>query len=179
MIRGKYHIEASPVVSGKKGLPPQERAERFARNWLAPWWLLLGAALGVAGTAAAQEEEVDWKKCSRAMEEVGKELSRGVQDEEDQQYFDAVAAGFNFMTDDPVDVRQWFTGTGKQSAEYHAQQLKLHCNNPEGEADVQVKVGGKVRLLLVTLRPRLSGEPPKEGKVELIEVPPKKAEDSD
>ena len=109
---------------------------------------------------------VDEKICIRSLEQLAQVLSppdrtRGTLDPTSELI--AVAASWA-PGDPPIDVRLWVDDPRLVS------RIVLNCGSPE--TSVLLAVGGRTRLVDITVRPVSYPRPARKGKVTIIELPP-------
>ena len=113
------------------------------------------------------------KICTRSLEQLSQILSppdrtRGTLDRTGE--FIAVAASWA-PGDPPIDVRQWVDDPRLVS------RIVLNCGSPE--TSVFVALGGRTKLVDITLRPVPYPRPARKGEATVIDLPPPETGDEE
>ncbi len=157
-----------------EGIATLDRGERTTEALLVS--LAAIAALALAGCSAGTGEgrmTVEERVCARSLERLAERLGPddelgGVRSITFQ--FKEIAATWT-PGDPPLDVRQWVDDARL------IHRIQNNCHSPE--TSVLVNIGGRLRLVDITVRPVPNPRPARRGRVDILDLPPADAEDTE
>ena len=130
---------------------------------------LAACATGTEGDRLTVNEKI----CIRSLEQLSDYLGGReelVEDEATAFEFFQVAAAWA-QGDRPIDVRQWVDDAQL------IHRIVNNCGSPE--TSVLVPIGGRTRLVDITVRPAAEPRPARRGRVDILDLPPGEADEEE
>ncbi len=142
---------------------------------------LAGCSTGTEGDRLTVQEKI----CIRSLEQLAQHLGgaaatgdgfgEGLGDQrggvrDTALAFKEIAVGWA-PGDPPLDVRLWVDDARL------VHRIQNNCDSPE--TSVLVNIGGRLRLVDITLRPVPNPRPARRGRVEIIDLPPAEADEAE
>ena len=139
------------------------------------------AACALAGCATGTEGErmtVNEKVCIRSLDQVARYLGGGDELGPGEELGGVRSTALEFKEiaatwtpgDPPLDVRLWVDDAQL------VHRIQNNCDSPE--TSLLVSLGGRYKLVDITLRPVPNPRPARRGRVEIIELPPGEADEA-